>query len=89
MFNYDDRAIRKQVKNNMSKHERHSLKKEFDLVESKRSNAYKTYISNISNTSPSLHALQTAIRTSPVVPYEFDYHMHEDYRAAEKLLGHL
>ncbi|KAG2219722.1 hypothetical protein INT45_006054 [Circinella minor] len=84
VFNYDDKVVCKQVK----KRQRKSLKKEFALVEPNRSEAFTSYINNVSNTAPSLHTLQEAIRTPPVSPSEYDFHVHEDYRVAEKLLGH-
>jgi hypothetical protein len=89
VFNWDDKGTRKKLKKSFNKHKRRSLSKEFELVEAQRSHAFNTYIASMEETSSSVNALQIAIRTSPVLPAEFDYYLHEDYRIAEKLLGHL
>ncbi|KAI9265144.1 hypothetical protein BDA99DRAFT_559218 [Phascolomyces articulosus] len=46
--------------------------KEFELVEAQRSDTFTTYIVGIEKVSSSVHALQTAIRTSPILPPEME-----------------
>ncbi|KAI7848024.1 hypothetical protein BDC45DRAFT_541351 [Circinella umbellata] len=56
-------------------------------VEAKRSDAFVTYTASVERSSPSVRASQTAIRTSPILPRDIDWHLHEDYGIAEKLLN--
>ncbi|KAI7848021.1 hypothetical protein BDC45DRAFT_596863 [Circinella umbellata] len=87
VFNWDNKGMQKELKKSFKKDKRESLTKEFELVEANRSDALVTYLPNIEKSLPSVHALQTAIRMSPVLPQEFDYYLHEDYRIAESFLA--
>ena len=89
VLDWDNKEVKKTIKKTLKKRIVRAIEAEFKFVELRRSEAFETYLKGIAEASSSNHALQIAIRTSPVTPSEFDCNLHEDFRIAEKIFGHL